>query len=567
VTDEAAIREAGARGPILERQTGARASHSNETRASHSNEEGIVERRASEKPLAADGRIAAAKPDADEAQALVAFARADFWCFVELMFRALYPGQKLDFAPYLELIATLLMSVEAGRRRNMIINLPPRHMKSALVSVLYTAWRLGRDPTVKFICISYGDDLAHDLSSQTRKIMRSELYGTIFPGTVLDKSAMDYIRTTQGGYRYSTAVGSDITGFGADEIIIDDPVQPEDALSERIKLRLRDWVESSVRTRFNDPTKGAMILVMHRLAPDDLSGTMEPYADFVLKLPLVAEKKEHYTRHDRTIMRRENGEPHNPDRMSSEEVAKLKARIAPHVFEAQYQQRPRSLGSGYCDIGRLVRYSETPPFEAIVHSWDIAATRGGGDHTVCAKFGLARNADGRDIFYLTGILRMQVELPDVREAILGQDRLDRPSLIIMDGNGVGRGVYQDLWQRGLRHLLGGESITSSASDNLKVRRFNEALFYLYDGFVQIPQSMQGLDALFEEIAAFPDGKHDDQVDALSTVAAYHHRVVQEARGKGRLTGRLVDRPVFRPAPPPKSRDQELHERRIRQREY
>ena len=75
-----------------------------------------------------------------------------------------------------------------------------------------------------------------------------------------------------GGYRYATAVGSDITGFGADEIIIDDPVQPEDALSERVKQQLRDWVNSSVYTRFNDPSKGALVLVMHRLAPDDLCG-------------------------------------------------------------------------------------------------------------------------------------------------------------------------------------------------------------------------------------------------------------------------------------------------------
>jgi hypothetical protein len=95
---------------------------------------------------------------------------------------------------------------------------------------------------VKFICISYGGDLAHDLSAQTRNIMRSEFYPAIFAGAILDKSAVDHIRTTLGGYRYATAVGSDITGFGADEIIIDDPVQPEDALSERSKPRVRDWV-------------------------------------------------------------------------------------------------------------------------------------------------------------------------------------------------------------------------------------------------------------------------------------------------------------------------------------
>jgi hypothetical protein len=209
----------------------------------------------------------------DQWEALLAFARVDFWCFVELMFPVLYPGQKLIYAPYLELIATLLMRVARGKYRNVIINLPPRHMKSALTSILYTAWRLGCDPTVKLICISYGDDLAHDLSSQARKIMRSPLYKRIFPGTTLDKSAVDHIRTTLGGYRYATAVGSDITGFGADEIIIDDPIQPEEALSERVKQQVRDWVASSALTRFNNPSKCAVVLVMHRLASDDLSAT------------------------------------------------------------------------------------------------------------------------------------------------------------------------------------------------------------------------------------------------------------------------------------------------------
>jgi predicted phage terminase large subunit-like protein len=319
------------------------------------------------------GSAASLRPD--QIQALIGFARADLWCFVELMFEVLFPRTKLVYAPYLELIATLLMRVEQGKWRNLIINLPPRHMKSALASILYPAWRLGRDPTIKFICISYGDDLAHELSSLTRKIMRSELYRRIFPNTILDKSAVDHIRTTQGGYRYAT------------------------------------------------------------------------------------------------------------------------------------------------------------------------------------------DAEGKDRLYLTGIVRIQVEIPEVREAMIGQGKLDQPALILMDGNGVGRGVYQDLWARGFRHVLPGESITTSATDNLKLRRFNEALFYLYDGFVQLPKSMLGLDALFDEMAAFPAGKHDDQVDALSTVAAYFPRVVSEARRLGRQYSRLTEPATHRAPPPPKSRDQELHERR------
>ena len=349
--------------------------------------------------------------------------------------------------------------------------------------------------------------------------MRSPLYKLIFPGTVLDKSAVDHIRTTMGGYRYATAVGSDITGFGADEIIIDDPVQPEDALSERVKQQLRDWVNSSVYTRFNDPSQGALVLVMHRLAPDDLAGTMEPVRRFCSQAAAHRRKDRNYTCRDQTIMRRSPGEPLNPSRMSVADIDAMQARIAPHVFASQYQQRPETGGSGYCSIDRLARYAEAPPFELTIHSWDIASTKGGGDWTVCAKFGLAKDADGRDILYLIGIVRMQVELPDVREAIIAHDALDKPAIIVMDGNGIGRGPYQDLWAKGFRHLLPGESMTSSASDNLKIRRFSEGLFNLYDGLVRLPNACLGGN-LLAEIAAFPDGKHDDQVDALSYVAAY-----------------------------------------------
>ena len=349
----------------------------------------------------------------------------------------------------------------------------------------------------------------------------------------------------------------------ADEIIIDDPVQPEDALSERVKQQLRDWVNSSVYTRFNDPSKGALVLVMHRLAPDDLSGTIEPHADIVLKLPLIAEKADGHTYEDRTIMDREPGEVLNPSRMSIAEVKALKARIAPHVFASQYQQRPEAGGTGYCSIERLVRYAEAPPFELIAHSWDIASTKGGGDWTVCAKFGLAKESDDRDILYLTGIVRMQVELPDVREAIIAHDTLDKPALIVMDGNGIGRGPYQDLWAKGFRHLLLGESMTGSASDNLKIRRFSEGIFSLYDGLVRLPSAMPGrqLETLLAEIAAFPDGKYDDQVDALSYVAAYRVKAIYDARRWGLKLGRLVLPPVKVQVVPAKSRDQELWDRR------
>jgi len=183
--------------------------------------------------------------------------------------------------------------------------------------------------------------------------------------------------------------------------------------------------------------------------------------------------------------------------------------------------------------------------------------------TVCAKFGFAKDSDGRDILYLIGIVRMQIELPDVGEAIASLDTQEKPALIVLDGNGIGRGVLQELGQRQFKHVLPGSDLDRGCSDGSKLRRFNDGLFNLYNGLVRFPNAMPGraLETLLAEIAAFPDGKHDDQVDAVSYVAAYHARVIYEARRRGLQLGRVVLLPVKVEVVPPKSRDQELWDRR------
>jgi len=459
---------------------------------------------------------------------LIQLARVDFWVFVELAFSVLHPGQKLIFASYLEVLASLLISCSKRLERRVIINLPPRFMKSDMVSILYTAWRLGVDPTIKFICISYGDDLAHALSARTRKLMLSPFYREIFPGTILAKKSTDHLITTNGGYRYATAVGSDIAGFGADEIIIDDPLQPDEAVSELTKKKVREWVQTSVLTRFNNPAEGVLILVMHRLAPDDLSHTLQASGNyFVLKLPLVAEICEKFTSKEGVIMTRAPGDLLNPARMTADEFEALKAETAPHVFAAQYQQRPTAVGSGMCSIERFRRYDEVPPFELMIHSWDIGATLN-GNPTVCTKWGLRPETKLGDVLYLIDVIKLKIELPDVRAAIKVQDKLDKPALIIVDGIGVGLGIFQDLRQEDYQHVYSATE-TANLSTASKIERFGRTLLHIYDGRVAIPNSAPYLESFLNEVAAFPNGAEDDQVDSMTQVFANFKRMLMLAR--------------------------------------
>ena len=250
-------------------------------------------------------------------------ARCDFGTFVELAFPILHPGKKLVHAPYLDVLVVLLEGCAAGRKDRVIVNLPPGYMKSMLISIMYVAWRLGVDPTVKFVCISYGDDLANKHAASTRKLMQSPVYKAIFPGTVLDKKSEGWLTTTKGGYRYATAVGSDITGFRPTEIIVDDPINRRRE-SQLVKQKLRSWISSSVLTRFEDNAKNVFILVMHRIAPDDLAGTLRAQGDyFTLSLPLVAEKQEAFASRGDIIMTRQPGELLHPGRMTLEQLKTL----------------------------------------------------------------------------------------------------------------------------------------------------------------------------------------------------------------------------------------------------
>ncbi|MFN3891261.1 MAG: hypothetical protein ACK4MV_12750 [Beijerinckiaceae bacterium] len=469
---------------------------------------------------------------------IAAMARSDLWCFIELMFPVLHPGTRLVYADYLGLMATLLMSASERKYRRLIFNLPPRHMKSLIVSIMYPAWRLGRDPGVKFICISYGDDLAHDHSAMTRKIMQSSQYRMIFPNVELDKKAVDHIRTSKGGYRYATSIGSDITGFGADEIIIDDPMQPDEAGSEKRKQDIRSWVQSSVLTRFNDPSRGVLMLVMHRLAPDDLSGTMEASADFVLKLPLIAADKQHFTSKNKTILLRAPGDILNPNRMTDKDVEDLKLSLPKHVFDSQYQQQPTVGGSGMISLKHFRRYdlSSMPAFELTIHSWDIGATIT-GNASVCTKWGLVRDPAGGDALYLTDVLRLRLELPEVRAAIRAQRAKDRPALIVLDERGVGLGVCQEL-QREFRNVIG-STATTEPVDHIgapgrrpnagKIERFGQAALAIADGRVLIPTTAPWLESFLYEIASFPNIPDKDQVDSMTQLVAHINAGIWRAR--------------------------------------
>src|ERR1700747_969890 len=158
--------------------------------------------------------------------------RHDFATFAMRCFHDLNPQAELAMNWHLEVIAAKLTAVRQGKIRRLIINLPPRHLKSLMASIAFPAWCLGHDPSAQILCVSYAQDLADKLARDCRSIMMSPWYRQIFrPRLAAHRQAVQEFITTRHGYRLATSIGGVLTGRGADIIMIDDPLKPEEAFS------------------------------------------------------------------------------------------------------------------------------------------------------------------------------------------------------------------------------------------------------------------------------------------------------------------------------------------------
>jgi len=220
--------------------------------------------------------------------------RLDFAAFAQRCFRELNPLTPFAMNWHVEVITAKLAAVYQGQIRRVIVNVPPRYLKSHLGSVAFPAWCLGRQPGTQILCVNYAQDLADKLARDCRRIIMSDWYQRAF-GTRLSaqRQAVPEFETTQRGWRLATSVGGVLTGRGADIIVIDDPLKPEEALSQAQRRAANDWFDHTLYSRLNDKQTGSIILIMHRLHEDDLVGHVLAQEDWeVVRFPAIAEEDE-----------------------------------------------------------------------------------------------------------------------------------------------------------------------------------------------------------------------------------------------------------------------------------
>src|SRR5271165_2256442 len=186
-----------------------------------------------------------------------ALLRDDFASFAAYCFRELNPRTRFATNWHVEVMTGKLAAVREGRIRRLLVSVPPRHLKSHVASVSFPAWCLGHDPSAQILCVSYAQDLADKLSRDCRRIVTADWYQRLFPTRLSPRhQAVPEFETTAQGCRIATSVGGVLTGRGADIIIIDDPLKPEEALSQAQRRAANEWYDHTLYSRLNDKLSG-----------------------------------------------------------------------------------------------------------------------------------------------------------------------------------------------------------------------------------------------------------------------------------------------------------------------
>ena len=435
---------------------------------------------------------------------LNAALRTDFQAFSECAFMTLNPTETFLDNWALQVIAHHLNLCAQRKITRLLILIPPRSLKSMMASVAFPAYLLGRDPSTKVITVSYNQDLSTKFSNDTRSIIKSDWFRQVFPHTVISqyKDTQSDFETTKHGVRYATSVEGALTGFGSDFIIIDDPLKANEANSESARKKVNNWFDGTVLTRLNNPKQGVVIVVMQRLHVDDLAGhLMEKEGWTVLKIPAFAEVDTDYQLGNGKTYTYKAGEVLHPARLGQKELDGLRSNMGTAAFYAQYQQAPIPPAGNIFKWEWFKQADQPPEFSEVVMSVDVAASINGN----YSAFTVWGHRDGS--WCLTAVYRHKLELPAVRQRLLDLDQKFRPDLIVVDGVGVGYGLYQELRNQGFRHV---EKTTGTG----KIVDAHAILPMIEGGRVSVLKNCPGLAEFRDEVIAFPDGKYNDQVDSM-----------------------------------------------------
>jgi predicted phage terminase large subunit-like protein len=451
--------------------------------------------------------------NASPEQLFRAVLATDFRAFVEYVFGLLRPGTSFKPNWHIDAMAHKISQVANGDVKRLIINVPPRHLKSIIASVALPAWYLGHNPSERVVCISYSSDLAKTHANDFRRVVTDPIYQAVFPKMILSRETDSEIHTTLRGRRYATSIQGTLTGRGGSLFIIDDPLKPSDAVSKVSRDRVIEWFGSTLSTRPDDKQAARIVVVMQRIHVEDLVGHLiENKAGYdVLSLPAIAQSTSRYDLGGGRSHLREKGDLLHPAHEPAEVLREIKQNMGQMLFSAQYQQAPEPAG-GKIIKRKMLRYYtavERRPTDRIVMSWDIALSeREAADYSACVVL-LNRG----DQYFVLEVIRGKFPFDRLKEKIVEvKARFGQAASLVIEEGGISLGLIQSLREKRI-------NIVDYKPKGDKEERLISQIDLFMGGSVLLPKDAPWLKEFESELLSFP-GRHDDQVDALAQGLAW-----------------------------------------------
>lgn len=407
--------------------------------------------------------------------------------------------------PHLVIIANALQKVVNGQTKRLIINIPPRYGKTELAVKCFIAWSLAKNPASKFIHLSYSDDLALDNSSQTKEYIESECFQSLWQ-MELKKDAQGKKKwfNKDGGGVYATASGGAITGFGAGvaeskvfagAIIIDDPLKPDDAPSDSRRGSVNERYNSTIRSRVNDRDT-PIIVIMQRLHEDDLSG-------FLLNGG-SGEDWEHLC----LPALNENNEPLWEEKHSFEELEQIR-QANRYNFAGQYMQQPAPEEGGEWrkEWFKIVDKAEIP-LQSL--KWELIIDGAYTKDTKNDPSGFQIGAKWNNDYVILSSIDKYLEMPELIKFIPNYITASGVpiSLTLVEPKASGKSIVQIIRQETNVNVA---EIKTKFVNSSKIENARACSSYIEGGRVILVKGAWN-DAFLQQIATFPNGKHDEHID-------------------------------------------------------
>ena len=439
-------------------------------------------------------------------------AERDFLDFVRQAWHVVEPGAPFVPGKHIEAIAEHLEAIAAGDIRKLLINIPPRSAKSLLCSVFFPAWMWVTRPARRFLTSSYAMELSTRDAVKTRRLLGSqwflERWGGVFSFTG-DQNRKTRYENDKSGHRIASSVGAAATGEGGDILIVDDPHSALDTFSQDKMRTAVSWFDEVWSTRQNDPKTSCQIVIMQRLSESDLSQHIVDQGGWDhLMIPMrYDEKRVISTTLGWEDWREKDGELMWPERIDDDAVNDMEKRLGGFGAAGQLQQSPIPRGGGMFKREWFRVVDVCPQTTQAVRYWDRAGSLD-GDWTAGVK--MAKLEDGR--FCVVDVIRFKGTASAVENAIrnaASQDGAEVPQVLEEDPGQAGKKEIEYL----TRALAGCNLKAVRVSKNKEVRA-SPLSSQAEAGNLLVLKGGWNTDYI-DEMASFPRGKYDDQVDGTS----------------------------------------------------